>query len=53
MKRDILSFTVEPMKPRNRVAEDMFDRNGPYKPKKIKNVVQYQRGEKHRNRQEY
>jgi hypothetical protein len=53
MKRDIMSFTVEPMKPRNRVAEEMFDRSGPYKPKKVKSVVQYQRREKHRNRQEY
>jgi hypothetical protein len=53
MKRDIMSFTVEPMKPRNRVAEDLLDRNGPYKPKRVKSVVQYQRREKHRNRQEY
>jgi hypothetical protein len=51
MKHNLLSFTVEPMKPRNRVAEDLLDRNGPYKPKKIKSVVQYQRREKHRNRQ--
>jgi hypothetical protein len=53
MKHNLLSFTVEPMKPRNRVAEDMFDRSGPYKPKRIKSVVQYQRREKHRNRGEY
>ena len=51
MKANLLSFTVEPMKPRNRVAQDLLDRSGPYKPKRIKSEVQYQRREKHRNRQ--
>jgi hypothetical protein len=51
MKRDILSFTVQSMKSRNRVAQDLLDRNGPYKPKRIKSVDGYQRREKHRNRQ--
>ena len=53
MKRQILSFLVEPMRPRNRVAQDMLDRNGPYKPKRVKTDVQYQRREKHRSRQEF
>jgi hypothetical protein len=38
------------MKPRNTVAQDMLDRSGPYKPKKIKSVVEYKRQPKHRNR---
>jgi hypothetical protein len=50
MKQNLLSFVVEPMKPRNRVAEDMFDRSGPYKPKKIKSVQEYKRRPKHPNR---
>ena len=50
MKHNLLSFTVEPMKPRNRVAQDLLDRNGPYKPKRIKSVDGYQRREKHRHR---
>jgi hypothetical protein len=53
MKHNLLSFIVEPMKPRNRVAQDMLNRDGPYKPKRVKSVVQYQRREKHRNRGEY
>lgn len=53
MKTNLLTFTVQSMKPRNRVAEDMFNRAGPYKPKRVKSVVQYQRREKHRSRQEY
>ena len=53
MKRDILSFTVETMKPRNRVAREMLDRDGPYKPRQVKNSVQYQRREKHRRRSEF
>ena len=50
MKRDIISFVIEPIKPRNRVCEDMLDRNGPYKARREKNQVQYQRREKHRRR---
>jgi hypothetical protein len=50
MKHNLLSFTVQSMKPRNRVAQDLLDRNGPYKPKKIKSVDGYQRREKHRRR---
>jgi hypothetical protein len=53
MKHNLMTFSIEPMKPRNRVAEDMFDRNGPYKPKRIKSEIQHKRREKHRNRQEY
>ena len=53
MKREIMSFSVEPMKPRNRVAQDMFDRSGPYKAKVQKDERRYQRREKHRSRQEY
>jgi hypothetical protein len=41
------------MKPRNRVAEDMLDRSGPYKPKKIKSVQEYKRQPKHRNRSNF
>ena len=52
MKANLLSFTVQSMKPRNRVAQDLLDRNGPYKPKRIKSVDGYQRREKHRHRQE-
>ena len=51
MKRNTLSFTIEPMKPRNRIAEEMFDRAGPYKAKKVKSAVQYQRRAKHQQRQ--
>jgi hypothetical protein len=50
MKHNLMSFVVQPSKPRNRVAEDMFDRSGPYKPKKTKSAVQYKRREKHPNR---
>ena len=53
MKHNLLTFTVQSMKPRNRVAQDLLDRNGPYKPKRTKNVDGYQRREKHRGRQEY
>lgn len=53
MKSNLLSFTVPLTKPRNRVAQDLLDRHGPYKPKRVRSVVQYQRQEKHRQRQEY
>jgi len=47
MKREIFSFKIETMKPRNRVAEDMFDRDGPYKPKRVERKDTYRRREKH------
>ena len=53
MKREMLTFKIEPMKRRNHVAEDMLDRSGPYKPKRMKNLTGHQRREKHRNRQDY
>lgn len=51
MKHNATHFTLQPMKPRNRVAQDMLDRNGPFKPKRIKSADGYQRREKHRYRQ--
>jgi hypothetical protein len=47
-----ISYFMPAQKPRNLVAKDMFDRNGPYKPKKDKKV-QHQRHDKHRNRQDF
>jgi hypothetical protein len=45
-----LSFTVANTKPRNVVAQAMFDRSGPYKSKAVKVETTYKRQPKHRNR---
>lgn len=48
MKREILSFKLEPMK--HRAHRVLFDDNTPFKPKVVKSKVQYRRKEKHPNR---
>ena len=52
MKREIISFRIEPMKPRAHRA--LFDDELPFKPKVEKpKKGQYQRRPKHRNKDEY
>jgi len=50
MKREILSFKLEPMK--HRAHRVLFDDNTPFKPKVAKSKVQYRRKDKHPNRTE-
>jgi hypothetical protein len=45
-----LSFTVVNTKPRNVVAQAMFDRSGPFKSKAVKTETAYKRKPKHRNK---
>jgi len=51
MKREILSFKLEPIK--HRVHRVLFDDNTPFKPKVVQSKVQYRRKNKHPNRQEF
>lgn len=52
MKREILSFKLEPMK--HRAHRVLFDDDTPFKPKVVKpKKGQYQRRPKHRNQNEY
>jgi len=52
MKREILSFKIEPMK--HRVHRVLFDDNTPFKPKVVKSKKgEYIRKQKHRNKNEY
>jgi hypothetical protein len=46
MKREILSFKLEPMK--HRAHRVLFDDNTPFKPKVVKPKTGYQRKAKHR-----
>jgi len=50
MKREILSFKIEPMK--HRAHRVLFDENSPFKPKVVQSKIQYRRKDKHRNRPE-
>ena len=50
MKREIISFQLAPSKPRNVIAQAMFDRDGPYRAKRVAKAVEYRRKPKHRNR---
>ena len=50
MKREILSFSIVPSKPRNVVAQAMFDREGPYRAKRVAKAKAYKRNSKHRGR---
>jgi hypothetical protein len=52
MKRQVLSFVLEQSKPRNTVAQAMFDRDGPYRAKRVAKAAEYRRKPKHRNRNE-
>jgi hypothetical protein len=46
MKREIISFSVA--KPRNFVARDMLNRDGPFKPRVENTQREYRRNDKHR-----
>ena len=50
MKRQVLSFVIEQSKPRNTVAQAMFDREGPYRSKRVAKAKAYKRQDKHRGR---
>jgi hypothetical protein len=52
MKREILSFKIEPMK--HRAHRVLFDEDTPFKPKVVKSKKsEYNRKQKHRNKNEY
>jgi hypothetical protein len=52
MKRQILSFKIEPMK--HRAHRVLFDDNTPFKPKVVQSKKgEYVRKQKHRNKNEY
>jgi stalled ribosome alternative rescue factor ArfA len=52
MKREVISFRIEPMK--HRAHRALFDDDLPFKPKVEKpKKGQYQRRQKHRNKDEY
>ena len=52
MKREAISFRIEPMK--HRAHRALFDDDLPFKPKVEKpKKGQYQRRQKHRNKNEY
>lgn len=46
MKREVISFTAA--KPRDIIARDMMDRNGPFKAKVECDQRKYRRNQKHR-----
>ncbi len=50
MKREIISFQLAPSKPRNVIAQAMFDRDGPYRAKRVAKAKAYKRNDKHRGR---
>jgi hypothetical protein len=50
MRREVISFTLKSVKPRDIVAQAMLDRDGPYRAKRVAKAVEYQRKPKHRNR---
>jgi hypothetical protein len=52
MKREILSFKIEPMK--HRAHRVLFDENSPFKPKVVQSKKgEYNRKQKHRNKNDY
>jgi hypothetical protein len=52
MKREILSFKIEPMK--HRAHRVLFDENTPFKPKVVKSKKnQYNRQPKHSHKNDY
>jgi hypothetical protein len=50
MKREVISFTLKSVKPRDMVAQAMLDRDGPYRAKRVAKAKAYKRNDKHRNR---
>lgn len=52
MKREIISFRIEPMK--HRAHRVLFDEDSPFKPKVVKSKKnEYKRKQKHRFKDEY
>lgn len=45
-----ISFVVKNRKPRNPIAQEMFDRDGPYKPRSVAKAKAFQRRPKHQGR---
>jgi hypothetical protein len=50
VKREVISFTLKSVKPRDPMAKELLDRDGPYRARRVDPKTAYQRKPKHRSK---